>query len=200
MMPPPSETFSTFDLIKQFRSDQQQALAEKDAYANLCVISTIGSNNQPKSRTLVLRAIGDDLAIFINKSSPKWSELKRGIALQTYWASTQVQYRMNVSSIEIDKNTVGESWQLRPDIPKKMDWIYKNSFQQSSEVKDLDQLRAEIDKIKNVDDLKATDQATGLILKPEVIERLDLSTEDGIHDRRLYLKEEHHWIEKQLVP
>ena len=81
-----------------------------------------------------------------------------------------------------------------------MDWIYKNSFQQSSEVKDLDQLRAEIDKIKNVDDLKATDQATGLILKPEVIERLNLSTEDGIHDRRLYLKEEHHWIEKQLVP
>jgi len=33
-----------------------------------------------------------------------------------------------------------------------------------------------------------------------VIERLNLSTEDGIHDRRLYLKEEHHWIEKQLVP
>ena len=68
------------------------------------------------------------------------------------------------------------------------------------EVQDLDQLRAEIDNIKNVDDLKATDQATGLILKPEVIERLNLNTEDGIHDRRLYLKEEHHWIEKQLVP
>ena len=130
-MPPPSETFSTFDLIKQFRSDQQHALAEKDAYANLCVISTIGSNKQPKSRTLVLRAIGNDLAIFINKSSPKWSELKGGIALQTYWASTQVQYRMSVSSIEIDKNSVGESWRLRPDIPKKMDWIYKNSFEQS---------------------------------------------------------------------
>ena len=143
---------------------------------------------------------GNDLAIFINKSSPKWSELKGGIALQTYWASTQVQYRMSVSSIEIDKKIINESWQLRPDIPKKMDWIYKNSFQQSSEVQDLDQLRAEIDKIKNVDDLTATDQATGLILKPEVIERLNLDTEDGIHDRRLYLKEEQHWIEKQLVP
>ena len=107
---------------------------------------------------------------------------------------------MSSDEKKIDKNNVGESWQLRPDIPKKMDLIYKNSFQQSSEVQDLDQLRAEIDKIKNVDDLKATDQATGLILKPEVIERLDLSTEDGIHDRRLYLKEEHHWIEKQLVP
>ena len=199
-MSPPSETFSTSDLIKLFRSDQQQAMAEKDAYANLCVVSTVGSNNQPRSRTLVLRSMGEDLAIFINKSSPKWSELKGGIALQTYWASTQVQYRMNVSSIEIDKNTVGESWQLRPDIPKKMDWIYQNSFQQSSEVKDLDQLRAEIDKIKNVDDLTATDQATGLILKPEVIERLNLSTDYVIHHRRLYLKDRQHWIEKQLVP
>ena len=56
------------------------------------------------------------------------------------------------------------------------------------------------DKVLIIDDLIATDQATGLILKPEVIERLNLSTEDGIHDRRLYLKEEHHWIEKQLVP
>ena len=132
-MPPSSETFSTSDLIKQFRSDQQQALAKKDAYANLCVISTIGSNNQPKSRTLVLRAIGDDLAIFINKSSPKWSELKRRNRASNLLGKYSIQYRMSVSSIEIDKNTVGESWQLRPDIPKKMDWIYKNTFQQSSE-------------------------------------------------------------------
>ena len=199
-MPPPSETFSTSDLIKLFRSDQRQAMAEKDAYANLCVISTVGSNNQPRSRTLVLRSIGDDLAIFINKSSPKWSEMKGGIALQTYWASTQVQYRMSVSSIEIDKKTISESWQLRPNIPKKMDWVYKSAFHQSSKVQDLVRLRAEIDKIRNVDELEATDQATGLILQPEVIERLDLNTEDGIHDRRLYLKEDTYWIKKQLVP
>ena len=67
-------------------------------------------------------------------------------------------------------------------------------------MQDLVRLRAEIDKIRNVDELEATDQATGLILQPEVIERLDLNTEDGIHDRRLYLKEDTHWIKKQLVP
>ena len=81
-----------------------------------------------------------------------------------------------------------------------MDWINKKTYNQSWDVHDRHQQRPEIDKIKNVDDLKATDQATGLILKPEVIERLNLSTEDGIHDRRLYLKEERRWIEKQLVP
>ena len=80
-----------------------------------------------------------------------------------------------------------------------MDWLQKHLSTKFGGARSRP-TRAEIDNIKNVDDLKATDQATGLILKPEVIERLNLNTEDGIHDRRLYLKEEHHWIEKQPVP
>ena len=107
--------------LQLFKLDQQAAKNQKDPYAGLCVVSTINKDMQPQSRTLVLREVEGSLAIFINKSSPKWNELKNGIAVQTYWASTQVQYRMSVSTKPVNKKIIKESWQLRPDIPKKMD-------------------------------------------------------------------------------
>ena len=155
---------------------------------------------QPQSRTLVLREVEGSLAIFINKSSPKWNELKNGIALQTYWASTQVQYRMSVSTKPVDIKIINESWQLRPDIPKKMDWIYQDGIPQSTEVSSLDQIRVEIQKISSVGKLTATQNATGLILIPDKIERLSLDTLDGIHDRKLYLQTDEGWSESQLMP
>ncbi len=186
--------------IKLFKQDQQLARHHEDPYSNLCVISTVDTKMQPQSRTLVLREVEGSLAIFINKSSPKWEELKNGVALQTYWASTQVQYRMSVSTKPIDKEIINESWQLRPEIPKKMDWIYQNGFPQSSEVLSIDQIRAETKKITEVETLTATENATGLILIAQKIERLSLDTADGIHDRRLFNYTDEGWSEKQLMP
>ena len=188
------------DPVELFKLDQQTARNQKDPYASLCVISTISKEMQPQSRTLVLREVEGSLAIFINKSSPKWEELNNGVALQTYWASTQVQYRMSVSTKPIDKEIINQSWQLRPEIPKKMDWIYQNGFPQSSEVTSLDQIRTETGKITEVEKLTATENATGLILTPQKIERLSLDTPDGIHDRKLFIYTKEGWSESQLMP
>ena len=188
------------DPVELFKLDQQAARSQKDPYASLCVISTISKEMQPQSRTLVLREVEGSLAIFINKSSPKWEELNNGVALQTYWASTQVQYRMSVSTKPIDKEIINQSWQLRPEIPKKLDWIYQNGFPQSSEVTSLDQIRTETGKITEVEKLTATENATGLILTPQKIERLSLDTPDGIHDRKLFIYTKEGWSESQLMP
>lgn len=186
--------------VQLFKLDQQAARNQKDPYASLCVISTVNKDMQPQSRTLVLREVEGSLAIFLNKSSPKWNEIKNGIALQTYWASTQVQYRMSVSTRPVNKKIINESWQLRPDIPKKMDWIYQNGFPQSTEVDSLGQIRNETKKISSVEQLTATKNATGLILIPHKIERLSLDTLDGIHDRKLYIETEEGWSESQIMP
>ena len=188
------------DPVELFKLDQQAARSQKDPYASLCVISTISKEMQPQSRTLVLREVEGSLAIFINKSSPKWEELNNGVALQTYWASTQIQYRMSVSTKPIDKEIINQSWQLRPEIPKKMDWIYQNGFPQSSEVTCLDQIRTETGKITEIENLTATENATGLILTPHKIERLSLDTPDGIHDRKLFIYTKEGWSESQLMP
>jgi len=186
--------------VELFKLDQQTARNQKDPYSSLCVISTISKEKQPQSRTLVLREVEGSLAIFINKSSPKWEELNNGVALQTYWASTQIQYRMSVSTKPIDKEIINQSWQLRPEIPKKMDWIYENGFPQSSEVTSLDQIRTETGKITEIENLTATENATGLILTPQKIERLSLDTPDGIHDRKLFIHTKERWSESQLMP
>ena len=186
--------------VQLFKLDQQAARNQKDPYASLCVISTVNKDMQPQSRTLVLREVEGSLAIFLNKSSPKWNEIKNGIALQTYWASTQVQYRMSVLTRPVNQKIINESWQLRPDIPKKMDWIYQNGFPQSTEVDSLGQIRNETKKISSVEQLTATKNATGLILIPHKIERLSLDTLDGIHDRKLYIETEEGWSESQIMP
>ena len=186
--------------VELFKLDQQTARNQKDPYASLCVISTISKEMLPQSRTLVLRQVEGSLAIFRNKSSPKWEELKNGVALQTYWASTQVQYRMSVSTKPIDKEIINQSWQLRPEIPKKMDWIYQSRFPQSSKVTSLDQIRSETRKFTEVEKLTATENATGLILTPQKIERLSLDTPDGIHDRKLFILTKEGWSENQLMP
>ena len=186
--------------IELFKTDQQAARDKQDPQANLCVVSTVDGQMKPQSRTLVLREVGGYLAIFINKSSPKWGELKNGIALQTYWSSTQIQYRMSVSTKQIDKAVINDSWQLRPDIPKKMDWIYQSGFPQSSRVESLDQIRSEIRKMTDVENLTATENAIGLILQPLTIERLSLDTPDGIHDRKLFEWSKEEWSETQLMP
>ena len=186
--------------IELFKTDQQAARDKQDPHANLCVVSTVDGQMKPQSRTLVLREVGGYLAIFINKSSPKWDEFKNGIALQTYWTSTQIQYRMSVSTKQIDKAVINDSWQLRPDIPKKMDWIYQSGFPQSSRVESLDQIRDEIRKMTDIEKLTATEDAIGLILQPLTIERLSLDTPDGIHDRKLFEWSKEEWSENQLMP
>ena len=107
---------------------------------------------------------------------------------------------MSVSTRPVNQKIISESWQLRPDIPKKMDWIYQNGFPQSTEVDSLGQIRNETKKISSVEQLTATKNATGLILIPHKIERLSLDTLDGIHDRKLYIETEEGWSESQIMP
>ena len=186
--------------IEQFKIDRSLAKAEADPYANLCVVSTVDSNGLPQSRTLVLRDVDDSLALFINKTSPKWKEFQNGIVIQTYWASIQIQYRIRASTRAIKQDIINESWQLRPDIPKKMDWIYHLKFPQSTKIGSIKDLRNELEKIENTHNLEAAPEAAGLLLLPDQIERLDLNTPDGIHDRKLFKKINSRWSAEQLIP
>ena len=107
---------------------------------------------------------------------------------------------MSVSTKQIDKAVINDSWQLIPDIPKKMDWIYQSGLPQSSRVESLDQIRSEIRKMTEIESLTATENAIGLILQPLTIERLSLDTPDGIHDRKLFEWSKEEWSENQLMP
>ena len=92
-----------------------------------------------QARTLVLRDIPEGLAIYINASSPKWQQSQERVAIQVWWPSVQIQYRIQARCEALPALHIAESWQLRPDVPKQMDWLYQQR-PQSSEVNDRDEL------------------------------------------------------------
>lgn len=185
--------------LELFKSDRTRAWEAQDPMAGLCTVGNQSAEGT-EMRTLVLRDVGEDLAVFINSTSPKWSELQEIASVLTYWPSIQVQYRMQVRTSAVDAAFVAESWQLRPDAPKRMDWYYTRAIAQSTEIGTREDLLAQTDEFTLPDPLVAPATARGLILIPYRIERLDLTQENGIHDRVRYVFSEKGWSRTTLVP
>lgn len=187
------------DPIDRFKADRELARSAKDPMANLC---TVGNQSAEGTalRTLVLRDVDQDLAIFINATSPKWPSLQETASVLTYWPSTQIQYRMWVRTSFVDADFVAESWQLRPDAPKRMDWYYTKHRAQSSDVESRASLLDEALSLELPEPLVAPASARGLLLHPQMVERLDLTQDNGIHDRVRYKLNGTEWSSTTLVP
>ena len=168
--------------------------------AHLCTVANIDAAGRAQMRTLVLRDVQGQLAIFINATSPKWAALQTGFTLHTYWPSVQLQYRFIVTAEVIDPQRVHESWHLRPDMPKRMDWFYEQHGQQSSKVTSRESLLAKISNVELPDPLHAPDNARGLLLSLIEVERLDLGQDNGVHDRQHFTLSGDDWHQSTLVP
>jgi pyridoxine/pyridoxamine 5'-phosphate oxidase len=187
------------DPVSLFKIDRDRARAANDPMANLL---TLGHNGDQTAemRTLVLRDVGNELAIFINATSPKWPNLDKHASFLTYWPSVQIQYRILADVSPVLSDTVSASWQLRPDAPKRMDWFYTQVTHQSHPVGTRDALLQQVNALELPDNLVAPDTARGLLLKPYRLERLDLTQENGIHDRTLFQRDGDTWTVQTLVP
>jgi len=191
------------DPLSRFKADRQAAWGAKDPMAAVCVLATVDTDGLPQARTLVLRDVADGsiegLAIYINASSPKWQQSQGRVAIQTWWPATQIQYRMQASCQELPADHIADSWQLRPDPPKRMDWLYQE-HPQGSHVKDRQTLLDLLDATVLPEPLVAPEGAKGLLLLPDVIERLDLTQSNSVHDRVRYHREGDRWQQRTLVP
>lgn len=191
------------DPLLRFKADRQAAWDAKDPMAAVCVLATVDADGLPQARTLVLRDIADGstegLAIYINASSPKWQQSQGRVAIQTWWPATQIQYRMQATCQPLPAEHIAQSWQLRPDPPKRMDWLYQQ-LPQSSTVANRQALLDLLGDAPLPEPLVAPEGARGLLLKPDVIERLDLTQSNGVHDRVRYHRSGDAWRHQTLVP
>ena len=190
----------TDDPLRLFARDRQRAWDAQDPMAALCTVANVDADGAVQQRTLVLRDVDGSLAIFINATSPKWPAAQAVLSVHTYWPSVQVQYRLAVRTEPVDEQVVKDSWLLRPDAPKRMDWYYEQVATQSSAVASRDGLLAGLAGLTLPEPLVAPDNARGLILVPEQIERLDLTQENGVHDRVRYELGPQGWQAETLVP
>ncbi len=171
--------------------------------ANLCVVATVDAG-EPEARTMVLRDVEPapsgppSLGIFVNSTSPKYREFRQSstVAVVVYLPSLAVQYRLRGSLAQLPEGLVRASWQLRPPIPKRMDWLYED-HPQSSVVRSREAL---VDLLHGPEPASAPESAVGFRLVAQSVERLDLDTGDGVHDRRRYMSCGQSWREDVLVP
>lgn len=194
-----ADTLMTDPLI-EFHTDREAARQAQDPMAALCVVANVDAKGQAQLRTVVLRDIAGRLGIFINSTSPKWAALSEEISICTYWPSTQIQYRISGKASEIPQQVVSESWGLRPDMPKRMDWFYTNEMPQSSEIDDRATLIDRIEHAQPDIPSEAPPTAKGLYIDATSIERLDLNQPSGLHERLRWVLDNETWQISTLVP
>ncbi len=189
------------DPINELRADRQRAGELADPHAGLCSLATVDEHGAPHVRTLVLRDLHNRFALFLNATSPKQRQLNSGqAAVCVYLASIQRQYRLTCSIEAIAPELVANSWQMRPDAPKRMDWYYAHGRVQSSDVTDRQTLLGELDAMLPETPACAPSEAVGYWLNPHFVERLDLAQDNGVHDRVAWSLSEHGWTQTTLVP
>ena len=187
------------DPMARFAADRGAAREAKDPMAAVCVLATVDEGGLPQARTLVLRDIPEGLALYVNASSPKWEQTQKQVAVHVWWPSIQVQYRIQARCEALPAEHIAESWQLRPDVPKQMDWLYEQR-PQSSVVSSREDLLNALENTNPPTPLVAPEGARGLLLVPEKIERLDLNQANGVHDRTQYELDAGRWLEHTLIP
>ncbi len=189
----PAES-SPLDLIA---ADRQEARESGDPWAALCCLGTVDPQGDAQLRTLVLRDIDDRLALFFSGTSPKWRELsaRERLTLMFYLPSVQVQYRLRANFSELPTALLRASWLLRPDLPKKLDWLYQE-FPQSSTIERslLEDMLAE----HRPTPTAAPTTAKGIFIEPYEVERLQLST--GVHRRERFTLIDGTWQAQHLTP
>lgn len=146
----------------------------------------------------MLRDVDDRLGLFFNGHSPKAREVDRSVAVAVlvYLPSLSLQYRLHTALTAIPEDVVHANWQYRPDVPKKMDWLYER-HPQSSAITSRQML---IEELPNATPDRAPTSAIGYFLAPSAVERLDLGQDNGVHDRRRYTYRGDVWHEQILVP
>ena len=211
------------DPLGWLHKDRLQARQRQDPWAELCVVATVTGAGEPSARVLVVRELdlgtetasasapqrdqphagttNPALGIFVNASSPKVDEFSHSstVAVLIYLPSVMVQYRLRCALNAIDPVVVREAWRMRPEVSKRMDWLYE-THPQSTEIASRRMLLDTVSSESRAQPLLAPESAVGYLFQPIEVERLDLGHPDAPHDRRRYSAREGDWVEAVLIP
>ncbi|MCY3884421.1 MAG: pyridoxamine 5'-phosphate oxidase family protein [Gammaproteobacteria bacterium] len=190
----------TADPLRLLLDDRSQAASLQDPLCDRCFLATVNDHGNPEVRTLVIRDIEGRMGVFVNGSSPKCQQLENSATatVMMYFESIGVQYRVETELSPIESMLVHDMWQNRPDVSKKLDYLY-TTFPQSSPMENRELLLASLEEmaVPRV----APKTAKGFYFEPMTsVERLSLDQSDGLHVRTLFKYLGSSWSVQQLVP
>lgn len=190
----------TTDPLRLLCDDRANAASLNDPLCDRCFLATINDFGNPEIRTLVVRDIEGRLGVFVNGSSPKCQQLANSstVSIVMYFESMGIQYRIQTELSPIESMLVHEMWRNRPDVSKKLDYLYE-TLPQSSPMDSRVKLLKGLDEMSVPQDAPKT--AKGFYFEPMyTVERLSLDQSDGLHVRTLFERHGSSWSEQQLIP
>ncbi|MGV0034822.1 MAG: hypothetical protein ACNYPE_07610, partial [Candidatus Azotimanducaceae bacterium WSBS_2022_MAG_OTU7] len=117
--------------------------------------------------------------------------------------NSQTQYRISGQIEELEPSVIEQNWHRRPADSKYMDYTYQSLGPQSSKIDARNDLVDHIQELRTVlpeNEMATPESAAGILLRPALIEMLDLNMPNRIHDRRQYALVDGQWQATQLIP
>ncbi len=178
--------------IEQFKKWFQEALdADMSAEANAMVLSTVGKNNRPSARVVLLKSIDDGFVFYSNYESRKGEnlEINQYASLTFFWAELERQVRIEGKVEKISEEESNHYFKSRP-IESQMGAI---ASPQSRILNTRDELERHFDSIKkNYEETNFIERPKnwgGYRLIPDYAEFWQ-GRESRLHDRISYLLKE----------
>ena len=189
------------DPIHYFINWFNDALEINKNEANACVLSTVSSNNQPKSRVVLLKEVNSDgFTFFTNYDSSKAKDIDKNpnVALNFYWPEIERQVRISGIAKKIAINDSDTYFESRPRDSQMGAWLSDQSKIISLDYNFMDTLNSLQNNFKD----KAVARPLhwgGYCIVPVKLEFWQ-GRPSRLHDRLVYEIDGDKWIQKRLAP
>ena len=186
-----------FDMFKQWFNE---AFDQYEEEANAMMLSTVGDNNQPSSRMVLLKEFSDKgFVFFTNYLSRKGLEIAINpfVSLLFYWPLPERQIRIEGFSEKINPGESDKYFASRP----KESRISAVISPQSQIVPDRNFLEKKFDEVEKSSpgEIPRPHHWGGYRVHPASFEFWQ-GRQGRLHDRLLYKPEGAHWIISRLAP
>ena len=188
--------------IEQFNKWFAEAMEAEVLEPNAMSLATVGSENRPSCRIVLLKGIEDDRFLFFtNYQSQKGKELENNpvCALTFFWPQVERQVRIEGTVTRLDEKKSEEYFQSRPLGAQIGAW----SSPQSSVISGREILEERVKligkKFEGQSALPRPHQWGGFQVEPETIEFWQ-GRKNRLHDRIEYRMVNGHWTMQRLAP
>lgn len=188
--------------IEQFKEWFDTALKSKVIEPNAMIIATVGKDNIPSARTVLLKEIDPEGFLFYtNYTSDKANDISENanVSLVFLWKEIERQVRITGTAEKLSSDRSEQYFHKRPKDSQVGAWVSPQSTViESRDV--LEDRKKEIEtKYLNDDRLPLPDFWGGYIVKPTVIEFWQ-GRPSRLHDRLRYKLEDGEWKIERLAP